>query len=64
MHHACAAIHLRNRVLLVDHAYQLFDVHHREFDILNDGDAYKILNMEVEIKIENFGHVSQKAKSS
>lgn len=42
VHHACAAVVLGGRTVLVDPAYQTFDIQHREFRILDDWAAHQM----------------------
>jgi transglutaminase-like putative cysteine protease len=39
VHHACAAVHVQPKPVLIDPAYHEFDVKHREFRILTDKEA-------------------------
>lgn len=42
--HACAAVTINGRLILVDPAYKKFDIKHKEFAVLNDASAAAYLN--------------------
>ena len=38
VNHGCAVVYLQNNPILVDPAYNKFDIHHRKYNILNDNE--------------------------
>jgi len=41
VNHGCAVVYVQNNPILVDPAYNKFDIHHREYNILNDNEITK-----------------------
>jgi hypothetical protein len=41
VNHGCAVVYIQNNPILVDPAYNKFDIHHRKYKILNDNEITK-----------------------
>ena len=42
VHHGCAVVEVKNKKILVDPAYHMFDIHHKKYRILSDAEMLKL----------------------